>query len=475
MAGIPASAFQNPATNALKDFNTPEVAPGAINSVTMANEAKRRRVVLDSFISGSSSVANEDGDEPVITALVTEEECGDAELRNAKVLQLAVGQGGPPQWFGQAVQQAVQQGGQPQWFAQAFQQAVGQNGPPQWFAQAVQQAVQQGGPPQWFPQAFQQAVQPLRGEVQQGFRGIQAQFDNLWVFKHNTDMFARMQAGHLIAPNKTVTGFAQAVPIPAMDHGDLSPDIAAIFDAQAPLPGVGVRPPPAIRFPGHVHDNLTQAEIGILARWYNDTFGIVAGDLHPIQLQKLTGFLMGFLRGPLNEMGICLCFHVDLVEPVQQLIEVAQQDLHLDFDSLGTRMRKVNFLNCPLQEYVPPAERYDVIWIQWCIGHLTDADVMEFFNRAKLGLKRGGFIVLKENIAKSRFVLDKEDFSVTRSDQYFRDLFQQGGLHVYQHRKQTGFPRELFEVHMYCLTTELKKLTTKIGKAKKVNRPGIIK
>ncbi|KAL3678367.1 hypothetical protein R1sor_021323 [Riccia sorocarpa] len=165
---------------------------------------------------------------------------------------------------------------------------------------------------------------------------------------------------------------------------------------------------------------------------------------------------------------------VDLVEPVQQLIEVAQQDLHLDFDSLGTRMRKVNFFNCPLQEYVPPAERYDVIWIQWCIGHLTDADVIEFFNRAKLGLKRGGFIVLKENVAKSGFVLDKEDFSVTRSDQYFRDLFQQGGLHVYQHRKQTGFPRELFEVHMYCLTTEVKK-TTKLRKAKKVNRPGIIK
>ncbi|KAL2610045.1 hypothetical protein R1flu_028618 [Riccia fluitans] len=172
---------------------------------------------------------------------------------------------------------------------------------------------------------------------------------------------------------------------------------------------------------------------------------------------------------------------VDLVEPVQQLIEVAQRDLQLDFDSLGTKMRKVNFFNCPLQEYVPPPERYDIIWIQWCIGHLTDVDLIQFFNRAKLGLKPGGFIILKENIAKSGFVLDKVDFSVTRSDPYFRDLFQQGGVYVYQHRKQTAFPRELFEVHMYCLTTEFKKCKSKSKskskskKGKRGNRPGIIK
>lgn len=83
---------------------------------------------------------------------------------------------------------------------------------------------------------------------------------------------------------------------------------------------------------------------------------------------------------------------------------------------------------------------------------------------------------MKENIAKSGFVLDKEDASVTRSDEYFRDLFQQGGLHVYTHRTQTAFPRKLFAVHMYCLTTEFKKKKKKTKKAgKKGNTPGVIK
>ncbi|KAL2610047.1 hypothetical protein R1flu_028620 [Riccia fluitans] len=37
----------------------------------------------------------------------------------------------------------------------------------------------------------------------------------------------------------------------------------------------------------------------------------------------------------------------------------------------------------------------------------------------------------------------KADFSMSRSDPYFQDLFQQGGLHVYQQRKETAFLREL--------------------------------
>ncbi|PHU25082.1 Alpha N-terminal protein methyltransferase 1 [Capsicum chinense] len=37
-----------------------------------------------------------------------------------------------------------------------------------------------------------------------------------------------------------------------------------------------------------------------------------------------------------------------------------------------------------LMEFTPDAERYDVIWVQWCIGHLADDDFMAFFKRAKV-------------------------------------------------------------------------------------------
>ncbi|XWS11485.1 hypothetical protein CRYUN_Cryun37aG0002400 [Craigia yunnanensis] len=52
-------------------------------------------------------------------------------------------------------------------------------------------------------------------------------------------------------------------------------------------------------------------------------------------------------------------------------------------------------------EFTLDDERYNVIWIQWCVGHLIDDDLVSFFKRAKVGLKLGGFFVLKENIARN--------------------------------------------------------------------------
>lgn len=138
----------------------------------------------------------------------------------------------------------------------------------------------------------------------------------------------------------------------------------------------------------------------------------------------------------------------------------------------------MNFYCIPLQEFTPEAGRYDVIWIQWCIGHLTDADLVEFFSRAKAGLKPGGFFVLKENVARNGFVLDKDDHSVTRSDAYFRKLFRQAGLHLNQMKAQKGFPQELFPVKMYALTLEAPAIVQDVFQNKRpkrqINKPNII-
>ncbi|KAJ4901669.1 methyltransferase [Raphanus sativus] len=127
---------------------------------------------------------------------------------------------------------------------------------------------------------------------------------------------------------------------------------------------------------------------------------------------------------------------VDLVEPVAQFLDAARENLA----STGSETHKAaNFFCVPLQ---------------WCIGHLTDDDFVSFFNRAKGCLKPGGFFVLKENLAKKGFVLDKEDRSITRSDPYFKQLFRRCGLHLFQTKDQKGLPRELFAVKIsyqrYC-------------------------
>ncbi|ESQ39509.1 hypothetical protein EUTSA_v10000956mg [Eutrema salsugineum] len=163
---------------------------------------------------------------------------------------------------------------------------------------------------------------------------------------------------------------------------------------------------------------------------------------------------------------------VDLLEPVAQFLDAARENLA----SAGSETHKAtNFFCVPLQEFTPAAGRYDVIWVQWCIGHLTDDDFVSFFNRAKGCLKPGGFFVVKENLCKNGFVLDKEDRSITRSDPYFKQLFRRCGLHLYQTKDQKGLPQELFAVKMYALTIDTPPKVHRTRSKTRSNRPQIIK
>ncbi|KAJ6846778.1 alpha N-terminal protein methyltransferase 1 [Iris pallida] len=153
-------------------------------------------------------------------------------------------------------------------------------------------------------------------------------------------------------------------------------------------------------------------------------------------------------------------FHeVDLVEPVSHFLDAARESLVGDGDVGVDEHRAVNFFCVPLQEFTPAPQRYDVIWVQWCIGQLADDDFVSFFRRAKAGLKPNGFFVVKENVARKGFVLDKEDRSITRSDSYFKELFDRCGLYVYSTKDQKGLPEELFPVKMYALVTSKPKGT----------------
>ncbi|KAM1213084.1 hypothetical protein PS2_004544 [Malus domestica] len=166
---------------------------------------------------------------------------------------------------------------------------------------------------------------------------------------------------------------------------------------------------------------------------------------------------------------------VDLLEPVSHFLETARESLAPENHMISDTHKATNFFCEPLQEFTPEAGRYDIIWVQWCIGHLTDDDFVSFFKRAKVGLKPGGLFILKENIARSGFVLDTEDRSVTRSDLYFKELFRQCGLHLYISKDQKGLPVELFAVKMYALTTELPKKVHRTRSKVQANRPGVIK
>lgn len=73
-------------------------------------------------------------------------------------------------------------------------------------------------------------------------------------------------------------------------------------------------------------------------------------------------------------------------------------------------------LNAGLQDWRPePGVLYDVVWNQWCVGHLTDPELVEYLVRCASVLAEGGFVVVKENLSTlGDDVYDGLDSSVTR-------------------------------------------------------------
>jgi protein N-terminal methyltransferase len=144
-----------------------------------------------------------------------------------------------------------------------------------------------------------------------------------------------------------------------------------------------------------------------------------------------------------------VCDVVDVVEPVAKFASVLEQG------PLKTDGRVGDVYVTGLQDWAP-TKTYDLVWNQWCVGHLTDSQLVSYFRRCGAALSPGGWIVVKENLSTHRFgedIFDEVDSSVTRSDYKFRDLFQEAGLYIVRAELQTGFPKGLglYPVKMYAL------------------------
>ncbi|KAI0910417.1 alpha-N-methyltransferase NTM1 [Ustulina deusta] len=141
---------------------------------------------------------------------------------------------------------------------------------------------------------------------------------------------------------------------------------------------------------------------------------------------------------------------VDIVEPISKFTDV-----------LAKREGVGRIFNLGLEEWHPDQAgdlRYDVIWNQWCLGHLTDTQLEEYLLRCKSVLsvdedgKVKGVIVVKENIIVSEEDLfDELDSSVTRKEETFRHIFEKAGLRVIKSELQHGLPSELYPVRIFAL------------------------
>jgi protein N-terminal methyltransferase len=96
---------------------------------------------------------------------------------------------------------------------------------------------------------------------------------------------------------------------------------------------------------------------------------------------------------------------VDIVEPVSKFT-----------DQIASHPGVRNICNVGLESWRPQADAaYGLIWTQWCLGHLTDEQVVGYLETCKTVLTEDGVIVVKENLATGgEDLFDETDSSVTR-------------------------------------------------------------
>nr|CAI5850838.1 unnamed protein product [Callosobruchus analis] len=69
---------------------------------------------------------------------------------------------------------------------------------------------------------------------------------------------------------------------------------------------------------------------------------------------------------------------VDLVEQNATFIEQAKK-------YMGHKSNRVGcYYTVGLQDFEPVPNKYDLIWIQWVVGHLTNEDLVDFLKRCRL-------------------------------------------------------------------------------------------
>ncbi|VDK42102.1 unnamed protein product [Taenia asiatica] len=155
---------------------------------------------------------------------------------------------------------------------------------------------------------------------------------------------------------------------------------------------------------------------------------------------------------------------VDMVEMTEKFLDASTAYIGPpDADRVGNRFC------CTLQDFTPQKGHYDIIWVQWVIGHLTLPATVEFLHRCAAGLRpcncaaastataavRRSVIVLKDNVysgAKSDF--DEVDSSFMRTHDELLEVFRKAKLRVLLDERQTNMPSYICPVYAFVLVPQ---------------------
>ena len=124
---------------------------------------------------------------------------------------------------------------------------------------------------------------------------------------------------------------------------------------------------------------------------------------------------------------------------------------------LGPMFDKVDIceINKSLHNFIPTKNKYNCIWFQWVIEHLTDNDLINLLKNCKLALKKNekSVIILKENTCRTHyFYANKHESSMIRHQLLLFKIFKKAGLNVLLVTLQEGFPSDLYPQKIYVLS-----------------------
>ncbi len=114
---------------------------------------------------------------------------------------------------------------------------------------------------------------------------------------------------------------------------------------------------------------------------------------------------------------------VDMLEPSPRFIEASLKYV------ADERVR--HRICATYSDFTPGADRYDIIWLQWSIGYIRDAEFVDVMRRLASSLTPGGAICIKDNVTSGDvFYLDAEDNCFIRPAAAVEAYMGEAGLKV---------------------------------------------